>query len=83
MRDVLHILKQKGADIAGFSERDASHAEEDVTVGIGGIPAKAFADWQRGFKIGKSKPASAWILPGQIVTTQYGKGEVLHVFWPS
>jgi hypothetical protein len=82
MRDVLHILKQKGADVASFGERDASITEEDITVGIGGIPANAFIDWQRGFKFGRSKPASAWILSGQAVATQYESGEALHVFGP-
>lgn len=82
MRDVLTILKQKGAEVANFPVKDNSVTEEQVTVGIGGIPAKAMMDWERGHKVEPAKPASAWILPGQIVQTQYGKGEVLHVFGP-
>ena len=35
MRDVLHILTQKGTDVASFGERDASIPEEDITVVLG------------------------------------------------
>ena len=82
MRDVLHILKQKGAEIASLPIKDDSLRGEEIEVGIGGIPAKAFLDWERGKEIVPAKPASAWLLPGQTVRTQYGKGEVLHVFGP-
>ena len=82
MRDVLHVLKQKGTEIANLPVKDDPLVEEQTAAGIGGIPAKSFMDWERGLKIEPEKPASGWILPGQAVQTPYGSGQVLHVFAP-
>ena len=82
MKDVLQVLKQKGAEISTFPIQGSSNSNTKGAVGVGGVPFQALKDWERMDEIEPTTPASAWILPGQTVRTPYGSGKVIHVYGP-
>jgi len=85
MRDVLAVLKQRGAEIKdkGLSLQRDPPSSSDATVnfaGIGGVSAQSFADWNDKTAIEAQPIASAWVLPGDTVETPCGEGVVVKLF---
>lgn len=84
MRDVLSVLKAKGAENAEATEAAPYPIIENPLAysGIGGLAPSVFKDWDRKTVIPQKEPASAWTVPGDKVKTPYGEGIVLEVFPP-
>lgn len=84
MRDVLSVLKAKGAENAVAMDTDCYPVVENplACAGIGGLAPSIFDDWNRHSTIMPRELASAWIVPGDKVATPYGEGVVVEVFSP-
>eukprot|EP00978_Attheya_sp_CCMP212_P021612 scaffold63425_cov56-Attheya_sp.AAC.3 len=87
MRDVISVLKTRSekSSLSGLTESSAdvsglTQSSADVCPsGIGGVSAVSFREGS----ISASRTpalATSWILPGDKVSTPYGKGVVLHLF---
>lgn len=84
MRDVITVLKSRGAELAEKgTSASASEEPGNAVPGIGGVTSFGFTDWDRTNEVPVQKVASGWTLPGDRVTTPYGDGVVLHVYRPS
>jgi len=83
MKDVLAVLKARGAEIneKGLSLESAAYqGDEPVPNGAGGVGALSFKDWDCSTPIVPGKVAAAWILPGDKVKCPYGEGTVVAVY---
>jgi hypothetical protein len=83
MRDVLAVLQTRGAEPKDYMETESPKTpiitNPVLALGLGGLPPSAFSDWNRKSTIIPTKPASAWIVPGDKVKTPYGEGVVVDV----
>jgi len=91
MRDVLYALRAKGKELEnatqGLSSMMSGSSSDKAAVpkqqlGVGGVPAVSFQDWDRDTDIEPGKLASAWIVPGDTVETPYGPGTAVAVYGP-
>mmetsp|Transcript_87103 Transcript_87103/g.130623 ORF Transcript_87103/g.130623 Transcript_87103/m.130623 type:complete len:1013 (+) Transcript_87103:200-3238(+) len=83
MRDVLTVLKSRGAEAQDKDAMDVDPSRVALgvpgTAGVGGLPPLAFDDWKRSTTITPMSPASSWIVPGEKVTTPYGDGIITEI----
>jgi hypothetical protein len=83
MRDVISVLKSRGAELAEQGIPATAPKATNRDTGFGGVTSFGFADWDKTSEVPVRKIASAWTLPGDKATTPYGDGVVLHVYGPS
>lgn len=84
MRDVLTVLRTRGAEM---EEKRVTFENVEIEVtesgaGVGGVGAVSFEDWNNSTNIEARPPASSWIVPGDTVTTPYGRGKVKKILSP-
>lgn len=78
MRDVLTVLRSRGHEIdAKGLVVTSQESQNPRSSGLGGVNWHSFQDWDRGTEIAPTAIASCWILPGDLVTTPYGDGQVV------
>lgn len=84
MRDVLTVLRTRGVEM---EEKDLNFdkveiPEPETNVGVGGVGALSFDDWDNTTKIDGKPPASGWIVADDAVKTPVGVGKVKKVLSP-
>ena len=82
MRDVLSVLKARGAEMKekGIAMEPPASEDPSRPGGLGGLSSFSFEDWVGSSVVSPKKLASSWLLSGDKVQTPYGKGTVLDVY---
>ncbi|KAL3945772.1 MAG: hypothetical protein SGBAC_000161 [Bacillariaceae sp.] len=83
MRDVLHVLKQRGTENDNMETEITAASVQTllpaIVPGIGGVPFTSLKDFKHDTTVEMNKSANAWIVAGDKVETPYGEGEVVTV----
>jgi len=83
MKDVLSVLKQRGAENVASGETQHPIIENPLAgPGLGGLAPSVFGDWDRRTSIAQTELACAWTVPGDKVKTPFGEGVVIELYPP-
>jgi hypothetical protein len=84
MRDVLQVLRSRGAEIQtkSLDLHSIPTSSEPALRGMGGVGLRSFLTWDRSTVIAPAPAAAAWLLAGDAVETPCGPGTVQAVYPP-